>query len=85
MWDEDSPLSFGALGLGHTVVAKIVGPAEPPGKTTFINRRVLGAVKVGLCRLALCTQACEAVENAKVQSRVKVAGSDYDQKNWMNE
>ena len=80
MWDEDSLLSFGALGLGHTVVAKIVGPAEPPGKTTFINRRVLGAVKVGLSRLALCTQACEAVENAKVQSRVKVAGSDYDQK-----
>ena len=67
-------------------MAKIVGttiwtecyPTEAPKPTDFINRRVLGALKVGLNRMAIAAKASDDVEEQKVADLLKTAGEAYD-------
>ena len=84
--DRDFPLRFDNLGFKHSVVAKIVGttiwtecyPGEAPKPTDFVLRRVLGALKVGLNRIAIASKACEDVDEQKVADLLKTAGEAYD-------
>jgi len=87
--DRDFPLSFSCLGIKHQAVAMIVGadvwtaafPTTPPSTTDFIPRRVLGALKVGMTRLALAQEALQRVEDASVTSAIDAAAAAYDA--WM--
>ena len=53
-------------------------PAESPTPQSFIPRRVLGALKVAMTRLAIAHDVLQAVEDAKITSAVGQAAVAYD-------
>ena len=53
-------------------------PAEPPTLPSFVPRRVLGALKVAMTRLAIAHDVLQAVEDAKITSAVGIAAAAYD-------
>ena len=86
MQDVDFPLAFGNVPLPHTTIAKLVGaqlwtdayPKGAPKELDFINRRILGALKVAVNRMAIAHEAFDKVDEAKVLDMVNVAGKQYD-------
>ena len=86
MQDVEFPLAFSNVPLPHTTIAKLVGaqlwtdayPAGAPKAAEFINRRILGALKVAVNRMAIAHEAFDKVDEAKVTDMVNVAGKNYD-------
>jgi hypothetical protein len=89
--DRDFPLSFENVGLPRQSVAKMVGatiwthhfPSEQPNRAARIPRRMLGALKVAMTRLALCTQACAEIEDSRVAGAIEAAAKSHDA--WLAE
>ena len=87
--DRDFPLSFENVGLPRQSVARMVGspiwthhfPLEQPERSARIPRRMLGALKVAMTRLALSTQACADVEDSAVANTISAAAIAHDA--WM--
>ena len=86
MQDVEFPLAFGNVPLPHTTIAKLVGaklwtdayPKGAPKELDFINRRILGALKVAVNRMAIAHEAFDKVDEAKVLDMINVAGKHYD-------
>jgi hypothetical protein len=84
--DRDFPLSFENVGLPRQQVAKMVGapiwthhfPLEQPERSARIPRRMLGALKVAMTRLALSTQACADIEDTAVSSAIAAAAQAHE-------
>ena len=84
--DVEFPLAFSSLGFDHKTVAKILGtelwlaayPKEAPTQSNFIPRRILGALKVAMGRLAIATEVRDKVAEADVTAAVALAASNYD-------
>ena len=84
--DVEFPLAFNSLGFGHKVVAKILGPDlwlsaypdEPPSDHIFIPRRILGALRVAMNRLAIATEVKDKVVESEVTAAVAAAASAFD-------
>jgi hypothetical protein len=85
--DQDFPLSIGDIGLPRASLALLVGadlwtqhfPGDAPDRSARLPRRLLGAIKVAMTRLALSTQACAEVEEARVTGVVAAAAKAYDE------
>ena len=85
--DVDFPMTFANIPLDRKSIAVIVGsqiwteayPAGAPPPSAFVKRRVLGALKVAIPRMAIATEAFEKVEEAKVLEMISAAGACYDQ------
>ena len=85
--EVDFPLTFAGVPLDHKIIAKMVGtqlwtdsyPADAPTPATFISRRVLGALKVAITRMAIAQEAVDKVEQTSVTDMVCKAGTIYDQ------
>ena len=83
--DASFPMYFKYLAIRPIQVAKIVGaqlwtefyPKDPPSLELAIPRRLLGALNVGIARLAICTEAYANVPAEKVKEAVDSSAAAY--------
>ena len=91
MQDKDFPLTIGDIGLPRASLATMVGadlwtqyfPGAAPERTARVPRRLLGAIKVAITRMALTTQAFSEAEEDKASSVVTAAAKAFD--DWQAE
>ena len=83
MQDVSFPLHYADVGLDRNIIAKLVGPTiwtaayplEPPRADHNFPKRVLGALRVALTRLAIDQETRNGVTTETVDGIINAAAS----------